>query len=118
MNALGRLFLSAIFIVLGVLDILHWNSNVGDLAVKIPAAPFMLVCSIILKIGGGILLLTGQRIQFGALALIVFMVPSTLLFHAFWTAPAAEYQNQLIQFLKNLAIMGGLLVVLAPGKKS
>jgi putative oxidoreductase len=118
MNAIGRLCLSAIFIVLGVLDILHWQGTVGYLAMKMPAPSLMLACAIILKIGGGILLLTGQKIQLGAVALIVFMIPATLLFHNFWAAPAAEYQNQLIQFLKNLAIIGGLLMVLAPPKKS
>jgi len=116
-NAIGRLCLSAIFIILGVTDILHWNSTVGFLALKIPAAPMMLVFAIILKIGGGILLMTGQRLQLGAIALIVFMVPATLIFHSFWNAPAAEYQNQLIQFLKNLAIIGGLLMILAPTKR-
>ncbi|MFD2272556.1 hypothetical protein ACFS07_19115 [Undibacterium arcticum] len=40
------------------------------------------------------------------------MIPVTFVFHAFWSADAASFQNQLTQFLKNLAILGGMLLVL------
>ena len=55
-----------------------------------------------------------------ALGLFLFIIPATLLFHAFWSADAASYQNQLNHFLKNLAIMGGMLyvVVFGPGALS
>lgn len=118
MNAIGRICISALFIVLGVMDVLHWNSNVASLSLRMPAASLMLVFSMILKIGGGILLMTGQRVQLACIALIVFMVPDTLLYHSFWSASALDYQNQLLHFLKNLAIIGGLLVLLSPSKHS
>jgi putative oxidoreductase len=118
MNAIGRLFISAIFLVTGVTHVLNWHEKVLSLTGKgVPFADFFLACAIILMIGGGILLLTGHRNRLAALALLVFMVPTTLIYHNFWAVPAAEYQGQLIQFLKNLAIIGGLLIVLSPSKK-
>jgi putative oxidoreductase len=119
MNSLGRLFISAIFIITGVMHILHWHEKAAGLAAKgVPFADFLLVCAVVLMIGGGILLLMGQRLHLAGLALLVFMVPTTLLYHNFWAVPAADYQGQFIQFLKNLAIMGGLLILLFPHKKS
>lgn len=50
---------------------------------------------------------------FGRAALgALFLIPVTLLFHAFWSADAASFQNQLTQFLKNAAIFGGMLLVI------
>ena len=119
LNAIGRLCLSGIFLVTGVTHVLNWPEKVLSLAGKgVPVPEFFLACAVILMIGGGILLLTGQRNRLAALALLVFMVPTTLIYHNFWAFPAAEYQSQLIQFLKNLAIIGGLLIVLSPGKKA
>jgi putative oxidoreductase len=43
--------------------------------------------------------------------LALFLVPVTLIFHAFWGAAAAEFQNQLNHFLKNVAILGAMLVI-------
>ncbi len=46
-----------------------------------------------------------------AVGLIAFLIPATLIAHAFWSAPAPLHQMQLINFLKNVAIVGGLLLV-------
>ena len=119
MNAIGRLFISAIFIITGVMHILHWHEKAVGLGAKgVPFPDFFLACAVILMIGGGILLITGHRTHLAAIALLVFLVPTTLLYHNFWAMPALDYQNQLIQFLKNLAIMGGLLILLFPAKRN
>jgi putative oxidoreductase len=71
-------------------------------------------------LGGALALILGWRAQQAALGLILFIIPATLLFHAFWSADTANYQNQLNHFLKNLAIMGGMLymMVFGPGALS
>ena len=51
----------------------------------------------------------------GTAAYILFMIPTTLIFHNFWAVDAAQAQAQTIHFMKNLAIMGGLLYVIALG---
>jgi putative oxidoreductase len=57
--------------------------------------------------------LTGYKLRWGVAALLVFLVPVTLVFHNFWAFQGELQQLQLAMFLKNLAIAGGLLVVLS-----
>ena len=119
MNSIGRLFISGYFILLGILDILYWNDSLGRLSAKVPSANILLICFIILCIFGGIILATGHKAHLGAFALMVYLIPTTFIYHNFWAAAQADYQTQLLLFLKNLAILGGLLIVLSqePKKK-
>ncbi len=49
---------------------------------------------------------------------MLFIIPTTFIFHNFWvSSDTAEYQEQLMQFLKNIAILGGLLIIFTQGKK-
>ena len=70
---------------------------------------------IALEVGGGLLLITGWQARWAALALALFLIPTTLVFHAFWAADAAHYQDQLTNFLKNLSIFGGMLLLVERG---
>ena len=65
-----------------------------------------------IEIGGGLLLLTGFKARYAALALALFLVPVTLVFHN----PA--HQDQMVNFLKNLAIIGGLLVTASASRSA
>jgi len=103
----GILFLvSGINKILGFSFVLGWMNGAG-----LPAAGVLLVLTILLEVGGGLALITGFQARFAALALALFLVPVTLVFHGFWHADAAEVQNQLNHFLKNVAILGGMLVL-------
>ena len=53
--------------------------------------------------------------RWGALMLVLFTIPATVMFHNFWAADAAQYQNQLNHFLKNASMIGGLLYMMAFG---
>jgi putative oxidoreductase len=66
--------------------------------------------AIVLEVGGGLSLLLGYWTRAGALALILFMIPTTLVFHTNFAD-----QNQMIHFLKNLAMFGGLFYVASYG---
>ena len=117
-NAIGRFLISAIFIITGIQHLLHWHEKSASVASKgLPAPDLFLFLAVVLMIGGGVLLVSGTRTRLGAIALLVFLIPVTLLYHNFWAAAPAEYQGQFIQFLKNLAIMGGLVVLLAPSRR-
>ncbi len=61
------------------------------------------------------MLALGWKARWAALVLIVFTVPATFIFHAYWGVPADQVMNQQIHFMKNLAIVGGLLSVFAHG---
>ena len=52
--------------------------------------------------------MVGFRARWGAVALLIFLLPVTLVFHNFWAVPAEQQQMEMANFLKNLAIGGGL----------
>lgn len=111
----GRLLLSIIFLMSGVGKIAGWSMMAGMMATKVPAPKVMLGLAIFAELAGGLSLLLGFLTRVGALGLFIFLIPTTLLFHNFWAAPEAQHQEQMVNFLKNLAIMGGLLMAAAHG---
>jgi putative oxidoreductase len=70
---------------------------------------------VIFLLGGGLMVLLGLKTRIGVLLLILFLIPTLLFFHNYWAYPAEEQQMQMIQFQKNLAIMGGLLALFVKG---
>ena len=78
---------------------LSWNPN------------FLLVAAIIILVLGGTLLLIGYRTSFGVFLLMLYWIPLTLVIHSFWNDPEPEKRLQAILFMKNIAILGGLLMV-------
>ena len=68
-----------------------------------------------IELGGGLLLLVGWKARWAALLIFLWLIPTTLLFHNFWAVPPEQYMNQQNHFLKNVAIMGGMLMVWAFG---
>lgn len=61
------------------------------------------------------MLVIGWQTRLAAFVIFLFLIPVTLVFHNFWAAPAAMVQDQFIHFMKNLAIMGGMLVLAGSG---
>lgn len=109
---LGRVFLSVIFILSGVFKLTQFSAVAGMMASKgIPLASVALVITLLIEIGGGLLLLTGFKAQYAATIMALFLVPVTLVFHNFWAFQGQQQQEQMTNFLKNLAIIGGLLAV-------
>lgn len=112
---IGRLLLAAIFLWSGFGKIVGWQGTAGYMASKgLPLVPVLLVVALLVELGGGLALLLNFWTRWAALALTVFLVPVTLIFHAFWAVPAEEQQIQMVMFFKNLAIMGGLLNLATP----
>ena len=64
---------------------------------------------------GGLALMAGFKTRWAALALFLFLIPTTLIFHNPAGLTGQEAQGQMINLLKNLAIMGGMLMVFAFG---
>ena len=113
---LARLFLSLIFIMAGVNKIGSFTGSVGYMQSHgMPLAEILLVGAIVVELGGGVLILAGYKTSWGALALAAFMVPTTLIFHAFWAVPPEQASVQQLMFMKNLAITGGLLALSTAG---
>ena len=74
--------------------------------------------SVIIELVGSILLIIGWKTRQVAWLLMLFVIIATLMAHRFWEFDAAQMTNQLNHFLKNLAIVGGLLFVAAFGPGS
>ena len=112
----ARLLLSAIFLVSGFAKITDWSGTASHMAAHgMIAVPLFLAGAIACEVGGGALLLLGLKTRFAASLLFLFLIPVTLVFHPFWTLAGAERMPQMVNFLKNLAIMGGLAEVFAYG---
>ncbi len=112
----GRILLALLFIVSGGGKITSFSGTAGYMAsAGLPVANVLLVLTIAVELGGGLLLVLGWKTRWAAAALFLFLIPATLVFHAFWAAPAAQAAMQQIHFMKNLAIMGGMLLLAACG---
>jgi putative oxidoreductase len=116
----SRLLMSAIFISAGLSKIQQREGTLQYMKSKnVPFAPVALPVAAATEIIGGTSLLSGYRGRYGALALAAFLVPTSLLMHDFWKLEAGmERQTQQINFLKNLALIGGLLAIASAGTGS
>jgi putative oxidoreductase len=107
----GRLLIAIIFLLSGFGKITAPEATQGYIAaVGMPAPLLAYIGAIIVELGGGILLLIGYRVRPVAAIMAIFTVIAALFFHH-----AFGDQNQMIHFLKNLAMAGGLLQVVAFG---
>jgi len=112
----GRILLALIFIFAGFDKMVHYAGTAGYMAsAGMPWINLLLPLAILAELGGGLAIAVGWKTRWAAAALCLFIIPATLVFHAFWASPAAEAQMQMIHFMKNLAIMGGMLVLAAFG---
>src|SRR5947209_6118552 len=114
---LGRLLLSAIFLMSAANKIMEPHGTQGYIASAQWPFPTLglLIGAIVFELGGGLSVLLGYFARWGAAALLVFLILASFMFHHFWTFQGMERQNQMIHFLKNVAIAGGLLLVIAYG---
>jgi putative oxidoreductase len=77
--------------------------------------PVLLPLAGIVEIGGGLAILLGAQARTAAMLLFLYLIPATFVFHNFWGQTGMEYVNQMHHFLKNLAIMGGLALIVGLG---
>lgn len=118
MPLFARGFLSAVFIRSGIahcFNIAGTQQAITSKGFPSGLALLMAIGAIILLLGGGLSVLLGFKARWGAIALIVFLVPATLMFHF----NLVEQMEQ-IQFFKNLSLIGGLLLLAqnGPGRYS
>src|SRR5713101_3412886 len=73
--------------------------------------PTLIMAGRALQLVAGIALVIGWHERIAALLLALFLIPATLTAHDFWASPGPEFQGQLVNFLKNLAMFGGLCFV-------
>ncbi|HEY9658934.1 MAG TPA: DoxX family protein [Allocoleopsis sp.] len=108
---IARILLAALFLWSGIGKILNPAGTQQYMASHgMPLTGLFLIAAIVIELGGGLSLLLGYKPRIGALALAVFLVVATLIFHT-----NLSDSIQQIMFLKNLSILGGLLMVMQYG---
>jgi putative oxidoreductase len=112
----GRILVAAIFLWSGIGKIGNFAGTAGYMSSKgVPLAEIALVITIVVEVGAALMLIVGWRARLGAAALLIWMIPVTLVFHAFWAVPPDQVQMQMIQFFKNLGLMGAMLLIIGFG---
>ena len=111
----GRILIAFIFIPAGIMKITGFGATAGYMASKgLPMVNILLILTIIIELGGGIMVLLGWRASEAALVIFLFLIPVSVVFHGFWGIedPGGV---QMRMFMKNVGIMGGLLIIAGMG---
>jgi len=112
----GRTLLAVTYVVSGYGKIAGYAGTSGYMASKgLPMVDVLLPLAILVELGGGLAVIVGWKTRWAALAIIGFTVVATVVFHNFWAAPADQAMLQQIMFMKNLSLIGGLLLLVAFG---
>lgn len=112
----GRALLSGIFLSSAVNHLMHWGQSIGYMESKgVPMPHLLLALAVICMLVGGVSVLVGIRARWGAILLILLLIPVTFVFHNYWAVASEDSTNQMHHFMKNLGLIGGLLMVVAFG---
>ena len=112
----GRILIALIFVMSGYGKIKGFDGTVGYIASKgLPLPQLAAVIAIIIELGGGVMLMAGWKARWAAAAMFLFTAVAAVIFHNFWAVPADAAQNQMIHFMKNISMLGGLLYVVVYG---
>jgi putative oxidoreductase len=112
----GRVLLALMFVLSGFSKLGNIAGTAGYIAsAGLPAATVLAVGAGLLELLAGLALVVGFKARWAALALGVFTLLATVLFHAYWSAPAEQQYVQQLMFMKNLAVAGGMFLVAALG---
>ncbi|AUT71279.1 DoxX family protein [Paraburkholderia hospita] len=103
----GRVLIGAPFVMSGLSKLAAYTATVGYIgAVGLPLPPLAFLMAVLIELGGGLLLLSGYRVRFASLVMAVFCIATAVFFHR-----NLADQNQMIHFLKNVMMAGGLLQI-------
>jgi putative oxidoreductase len=108
----GRALFALIFVASVVRD--FSSATIAEASAHgVPLATILVPLAGILALVGGVSIMLGYRARFGALLLLVFLVPVTLLMHRFWGLPDPQAaMMQQIHFMKNLSLIGACLMIM------
>jgi putative oxidoreductase len=109
---LARVCLGLLFLWAGFRKVLHWNATEDYMRGKqTKFISFLLPIAVCLQIVGGLSIVFGLYTRIGALMLVVFTIPATIQMHDFWNLTGQERIWEKAHFLKDIAIIGGLLLL-------
>ena len=112
----GRVLLALMFILAGYGKLTGIEGTAGYIASGgLPFATALAVIVGLLELFGGLAIAVGFQARWAALALGLFTLAASVLFHKFWAVPADQAFVQQLMFMKNLSVAGGLFIVAALG---
>lgn len=113
---LGRVCISTMFLWTAYDKIMHWDATVAHYKTKrIPYLNIVLPAAFGIKVLGAFMILFGWYAHFGAFLLLIVTIPSVIYLHPFWKLQGHDRAVELSKFRKEVAIVGGLLLLLALG---
>ena len=115
-SLVGRLMLAYLFIPAGLAKVTGFQGSVGYAsAMGMPLPEVGVAIGALIEIFAGLAILLGFKAKWGALVLAFFTLVASFIFHAYWNLPAEQVMMQQLMFNKNMAIVGGLLLLSAFG---
>src|SRR5579863_8159660 len=107
---LGRILLSAIFVFSGWNHVTAFAHTAAGIAAHgLPFPVVLTALTVVVELAGGLMVLLGYHARWAAGIIFLWLIPVTLVYHRFWGVPdPAVAGMQMIHFMKNLAIMGGM----------
>jgi putative oxidoreductase len=112
----GRLLLAVLFLPAGISKITGFAGTVGYIgSVGLPLPALAAMLAVAVEIVGGVALIAGFGTRIAALALALFTLVASFFFHAYWAVPVDQQMVTELLFFKNIAVVGGLLMLTAWG---
>lgn len=112
----GRILLALMFVLAGAAKISGFAGTVGYMAAHgVPMPNVLAVLAVALELGGGLALVFGLYTRWAALALGLFTLLVSFIFHPFWAVPADQVMVTNLLFMKNISVTGGMFVLAAFG---
>jgi len=116
LNLLGRVLFAALFLPAGIGKLTDFSGTVGYIAsVGLPLPAVGATLALLVEIVGSVALLLGFGTRIAAFVLAGFTLVASFFFHAYWSAPADQAFVVQLLFFKNIAVVGGLLILAAQG---
>jgi putative oxidoreductase len=112
----GRILLSLVFLNAGYRKLMAVAGSAGYFGkLGFPMPEVLVWVAIAIELGGAILLIVGWKTRWAAWLLALFTLVATFAAHRFWEVDAAQYANQMNHFMKNIAIVGGFIILATTG---
>ena len=113
---IGRVLLAGMFIISGWGKVTGYSGTVGYIASQgLPVPQVLAIIAIAIELGAGLAIAFGWKTRWAAVAMAIFLIVITPIFHAFWNVPADQAMAQNINFMKNVSILGGMVLLWAFG---
>lgn len=116
LSLVGRLLFAVLFLPAGIGKLTGFAGTVGYIgSVGLPLPAVGAALALVVEIAGSLALIVGFQTRIAALVLAAFTLVASFFFHAYWSAPAEQAFVVQLLFFKNIAVVGGLLVLAANG---